>query len=954
MALDWQGLRLTDDHTLESASEVMTQLQFDRRLPNGHESCESLLRDLGFRGNQDRQDGEENTQFAFQGQCLILGDARVGKTSLKKSLIGKSFDVQEPGTKGVQISLVDRKWKELDANAGLTFGSFTRFKKSVLYKGALYGPGGVEFVFSEEVTSTIFTIASFLFTLLCINWFTSVRFLSSLATVSVGFYVFSFATVASEILLYFLPSEHPVPKLLVSPFTFPRFLIGVGTAYILTGLLQGVECSTLAFSLSEIICNDLLAHLFIVAILLNDFSLDVFILTTKYLRMHMWSEGVETSIPGQLKFKNSVPIMPRFFLFIIPVITGISFGCVTQLSISTSNFQYCHALHLTMLPIDCIAIFRLAQTLCSWVNWQGLISLILIGYIIVEKGVVSLSSFLPLTMYLGMFVAGACHTLYQDWKDINLPFNYARETNASFTFIFIEKIVLNIQKLKRALHSWFSHLKLKFLDFSGDKEYYAYHHIFMRDQAMYIVVFNMANFVDDNFRNIGAKTQRLCFWLESICSKAAPKTPIFLVGTQRGQMDKPYLENIDKHLRQSLLHAFNDELVMNKEDKLLYFPTENTLGQKDRGIQNLQREIMSKAEEQRPTMGREIPYSWIKIQDAIINLRQNKKAKFCVTLKQFPVSVGDFICSNWSKETLKYFHEKGLVIYVDQGQDSELSDWILLKPDILVDIIIQLVTPLTDEEVISQHGFRRDWKLLHNTGMLTESLLENILSTWQENCKALQSFLEQYDIICPLFYQLINSREEAQVTHFVPSLLPMSADVNTPIWLDCHDDKKFYVFFHRFLPEALFQHLLSRAHKNSKVEFPRGQPIICKDAGRFWLRPSQPYRLSQLKNEEMIEVTFHYRGQGMKPSDVLCQVFSMVHGICKRHFPYVKFHCGPVCPSDHCPGYQGDYISHPGVQQSCSHRRHVFNVLPARQEDVHASFYCVNQNFEEYLKDWVV
>ena len=91
----------------------------------------------------------------------------------------------------------------------------------------------------------------------------------------------------------------------------------------------------------------------------------------------------------------------------------------------------------------------------------------------------------------------------------------------------------------------------------------------------------------------------------------------------------------------------------------------------------------------------------------------------------------------------------------------------------------------------------------------------------------------------------------------------------------------------------------------------------------------------------------------MEPSDVLCQVFSMVDGICKGHFPYVKFHCGPACPSDNCPGNQGDYISRPGVQRSCPQRRHVFNVMPARQEYTTAYFYCVNQNFEEQLKEWV-
>lgn len=91
----------------------------------------------------------------------------------------------------------------------------------------------------------------------------------------------------------------------------------------------------------------------------------------------------------------------------------------------------------------------------------------------------------------------------------------------------------------------------------------------------------------------------------------------------------------------------------------------------------------------------------------------------------------------------------------------------------------------------------------------------------------------------------------------------------------------------------------------------------------------------------------------MAPSQVLVYIFSMVRGICLRHFPYVKFHCGPLCPSDRCPGYQGDSISHPGLQQVYS-RRHVYNVLPARQENTISSFYCANQNFEEQMKEWVV
>lgn len=354
----------------------------------------------------------------------------------------------------------------------------------------------------------------------------------------------------------------------------------------------------------------------------------------------------------------------------------------------------------------------------------------------------------------------------------------------------------------------------------------------MRENAIYLVLFNMANFADDNFGNMSAKIQRLKFWMESICSKASPKTPIFLVGTHRGHMEKLCLNKIDKHLRNNVLGPFSDELILNEEDNLLYFPVENTYGKNDTGTQNLKKRIVAEADQCKTTIGREIPFSWIKIQDAIINLSNNNSAKFCVTLKEFPLSVGNFICSHWSKETLKYFHEKGLVIYIDH---ADLSEWVLLKPQMLTDIIIQLVTPPEKKVEMEHRGLRQDFKLLHNTGMLNESLLEDIIlrvTKSKESREAMKSFLERYDIICPLYHSQGNTYEAETVTHFVPSLLPMS-DVNTNVWQDSPTDKVFYVVFKRFLPEALFQHLLSRAHKRSKAEFPAGRPLICKDVGRF-------------------------------------------------------------------------------------------------------------------------
>lgn len=96
---------------------------------------------------------------------------------------------------------------------------------------------------------------------------------------------------------------------------------------------------------------------------------------------------------------------------------------------------------------------------------------------------------------------------------------------------------------------------------------------------------------------------------------------------------------------------------------------------------------------------------------------------------------------------------------------------------------------------------------------------------------------------------------------------------------------------------------------------------------------------------------FYRKGQEITPSCALSQMFAMIEDICMGHFPHVKFHCGPACPSDKCPGHQEDYISHPGVQRS-HFRCHVFNVMPARKDHSTSSFHCVNQDFKEDLREW--
>lgn len=861
MALEVHNISLTDDHTSRSAAEVMSQLQLDRGSTKGPDACQELLRDLDFQN--ERQDEEEYSQFVFQGQCLILGDARVGKTSLVKSLTGKPFDSEEPSTKGVQTSLVDRKWKNLNADTGLMFGSFNRFCKSARFVIAMFESGGYNNLYDQEITS-ILSPASKLFTM---GWIISFMCIWLFDTPSVGFSIFSFAVLVTGMVFPFVlrvfhiisMNQEGLARLSIlrsSPLITGLIGLMLLAGYILAGYVKGIECCCAEFSLGVSVIQEIVwhFHLLIIQILGHGIISDLicFLFMEKISSLE-WKPNDESPLPGQVKFNNHT----HFKSLHLFVVLGLSLLYLfqTALLFKTTALAYCQLLHFTITTCSGLLIFFFIRTMCRGSNvMEGIVSPFLYMYII-ENTSDSFTSFHSMISYTAM-LAGCVFYMFIMFITNNYEVNQA---SVIYKYIFVTKVALDNQKLKRALSAKLLSLKLSILDFAGNEEYHVYHHLFLRNQAMYIVVFNLEHFAIDNFKNIEANIQRLCFWLESICSQVAPKSPIFLVGTHRGNANKCCLDCLDEHLRRNLWHSFADELVMNEEGTLTYFPVENMQGKNDRGIQSLQRKIICTAEQCKKTVGRKVPFSWIKIQDAIINQRQSKKAKLCVTLKQFPTSVGNFICSNWSKETLKYFHEKGLVIYVDQGQ--ELSKWVLLKPSILVDVIIQLVTPPTDDEIISQHGFRRDWTLLHNTGMLTESLLRSILINSQENEEAMKGFLEEYDIICPLFYKVKDEKEEAKVTHFVPSLLPMShsENGNTPVWHSDPTDKKLFVFFKRFLPEPLFHHLLSRAHRLSIAGFPKGQPVIYRNVGRFWFTPTQPYRLLILKKENMIEVAFSCR-----------------------------------------------------------------------------------------------
>ena len=856
--LDLHHVSLANNYNLDKTGEFLTQLHQATGFTEDQVANAEVLK------NQLNLQDEDATikQFVFQSQCLILGDSGAGKTSLVNSLTGKPFDPSQTKTRKMQQKLVDEKWKNLDMK-DLLFGSLWWFCNRLCVQLTLYGPAEHRNIvlrnlnyWTNVLPEVKTTMRSIILTFCLLSIAPGTEFIRLLHAVLVVLLIIS----SNIVFLYFLNYNHTI-RLIVTTVAF---------TFRTHGLLIG------AFSALTLVCyhyGKISLGVDGCLVILFTWGLVIVVLILSCLGI-TW----RCLYPRQLKFKYQCSLRIVCFM---PFLLSVLVGQVTFSALAILLINYCTVLGLSIKNPD-----EFVQSLVSVFSFWWTAELLISAYTYIKiilfkwfsRGIFKVAvTCILIAVYIFLFIQlfnmywylsfnstifliFLCDSLFRD--QLNMQ-ELGIEGNM-FTLVVIEKQELQTKQLKIALHEKFSSIKLRILDFPGDKEYHPYYQIFLRKKAFYVIVFNMANFAENDFNGIDSKCNRLQFWFETVCSQVPPNPPIFLVGTQRGDMDRNNMKRLDKHLRSCLWNTYCDELVVNDTEDLVFFPIENSKRKEESGVRVLQEKITTVAQNVKETFGREIPLSWVRVQDAIISLKEKKGAKFCLRLEEFSNVVDNFdnFCStNWSTEILQYFHETGLVIYLERDQDLDLSKWILLKPEILVDIIIQLVTP--SPQMIQERGLRHDWNLLQKKGLLTKSLLKNIISKVKEKVEAMTAFLEEYDLICPLANSRVNMLRvcegEEQPTHFVPSLLPMASERDTPIWYDDDTDKKCYVFFTKFLPEPLFHHLRSRAHKLSKVEFPNGHTVLFRDAGMFWLSPWQPYSLKLMREEKMIEVTYSCR-----------------------------------------------------------------------------------------------
>lgn len=494
-SLDFQRIVVTDTETLDKHSNIMEKLRLEHRLPEGRRTYEKLLEKVGLKlepYHNPHQTEQICQQFVFQGQCLVLGDSGVGKTSLVRAISGKPFDEMEPRTTGIEQSLVDEKWQNLDTK-DLIFGNVNRFFLEIFIQLMLYGRAGNVIFQQSRFRKKEIAFALPLFGIFFLTITTTItdppKENHCVLPISIIFIFFLY--VCDSWFVFFSPKEDWRLKAGLCYFMVnPRGIL-IGT-FLSVGLLSfhreisyGEPSKTAIFQVVLFVAT-VIALGYVASLLLR--SPRSFALEQKCPQ------------PGQLKLNNQRPIEVIFFTRFI-LNTFVGFILVTTVGVFYSKIL--HQVSIVMV-IFYFAFFmaesvpRILKSLPEWHQWAKFF-LIIIFLLCVFACLPSSSEKLAM-IFLVLF----CDTLHQEYFWLESAISTPSQDHVgpgTFTAVQLEKAVIDQKKLKNALNQKWSSLKLKILDFAGDKEYQSYFHMFLRSQAIYVIVFNMAEFAEDSLRD---------------------------------------------------------------------------------------------------------------------------------------------------------------------------------------------------------------------------------------------------------------------------------------------------------------------------------------------------------------------------------------------------------------------------------------------------------------------
>ncbi|XP_077992182.1 putative serine/threonine-protein kinase pats1 [Glandiceps talaboti] len=420
--------------------------------------------------------------------------------------------------------------------------------------------------------------------------------------------------------------------------------------------------------------------------------------------------------------------------------------------------------------------------------------------------------------------------------------------------------------------------RLHLLDFAGDELYYSGHHIFIPNHALYLIVFNFIDAVEDKTKQL----RRILFWLHSIFIHSKDKdTAVFLVGTHRDSTNPENRQEVAIYFDRELseVSKFYDRLVVNSNNTHV-FPVEND-GPFDLDMKNLREKILDCI--QTTNRSRKIiPIRYLHFYKFIKEVRnQNSKKGRVMRYRK----VLKLACTTYDirdeqdfRDMLTFFHDTGEIIH--QVED------VILDPQVLITLLKHLMKP--PPLAHQARNLKSSWKTLKENGIVDVRLLEHMGHSIGVSRKQVESLLTAYDLMCPL---------SNDMSFLVPSLLCNYDATKLNGWKSCSDDDVFYFDFNGFLPDIVFVRLLARCHTSSSGNHKVYADVAVFSFGKdtaIWYKLEV---LHHLPEQNLIKVTVQ-KAHGCNSRGFVQWLLEQVEAIKQRDFQYLEYTFGVLCPKE--------------------------------------------------------
>ncbi|CAH1249274.1 Hypp8569 [Branchiostoma lanceolatum] len=693
---------------------------------------------------RDVREGEEHGKLPFnRSKVLFVGDTWQGKTSLKKRLTGQAFDPHEGRTEGIQTRMVetqdvDQTWAtshhtESDFSRSLAWFVTQRSRKrpkkgatkdlSSLVQSALF-----YFVMSFLTVATLefgskvgYAVASLLLTCavammkLNSDFYHATRIASAIAVNSV------FIGVMKNGVESLYRSIGPV--LSVGPFSLQGLVFCVSITF--------VFCITEGFVVFPFTCRIMHIMLCLVAPcpefgavgLLHRFwtaqtpashvfqdaflyePLGSVIGLTMFQFRHILIKSMRGTFLSYLLFSLATIVLPVMIIderleacmlmFLVGLHLGIGISCTIKAQkwlSSKMTAQYFWVVQLISFPVQVATMLGIVN-LFGWRFY-------------------TFKDCPPSVLVAVVFFVST--DLY-DKKSV---------------FFNSEYVVVHNKLAEEEALSAQVPVKLTLMDFAGDEDFYSMHHFFMAREAVYIVVFSLA----EAARGPHNTFRRLLFWLDSIDAHSDDRDSlVFLVGTHRDSVTSSQRQDVATFLRTHLYTEtkYSARLVVNTRETP-YFPVENSASLQDPDFARL-RKVMWEKMKQVAYMKRECPIKWQRFSDVIDTLRSNKDPHVVPyhDLLDRVRKEGILDDEDDFRRMLSFFDRSGQVIHR------------------LVDAMKSITTlPRLCGELPT---YRERYALLTAKGILDGDFLTEVLNEVKpDHAEVLTTLLVSHDFLCPL------------------------------------------------------------------------------------------------------------------------------------------------------------------------------------------------------------